>query len=398
VFLSKWSGWRHLAAGIAIVLLLGEILLRIVAATVPGARQLLAPRSCYTAGEYRDISSLKDLVAASPLSLPPHGNLFGFTLNSSGLRTGKYAAERRPGTFRFVVIGDSYFFEAGSVPDSMHVVTRLGARLAHRMASEVINLAVPGANPEFYLRMLELEGCRLNPDVVLVELSIGSDLAYLETAEPFFPSEGLHMSRFWTLRLVNGIYRYATGAGDKRFSWGKPGKSRAGGIGGRATDYPGEWPPKPPMTRADWWRMHEEGARMFRSSWEGGMKQAWSLTADTYGAIAETANRAGIPLLVVLIPGEVQVSPSLQAILRREFPAEALDFDVPNKIINEFCRAENIQVLDLLPVFRKASARGDILFMPRDANWNPLGQAIAAGAIAERLEKMAPHPRRTGNN
>jgi len=86
-------------------------------------------------------------------------------INSRGLRDREHTYEPQPGVFRIALLGDSIAWGWGvddgqSFPDQLEDLLGSGV--------EVINLAVPGYGTDQQLWILEREGRRYRPDLVLV--------------------------------------------------------------------------------------------------------------------------------------------------------------------------------------------------------------------------------------
>jgi len=108
--------------------------------------------------------------------------------NSRGIRGGsEYAAGRRPGVLRIVVMGDSFTFGEG-VADDETFPSRLQARLGPGV--EVLNLGVHGYGHDQMLIRLREEGLRYEPDLVVLgyyadDVSRNA-LAFRDYAKPRF--------------------------------------------------------------------------------------------------------------------------------------------------------------------------------------------------------------------
>ena len=100
-------------------------------------------------------------------------------INADGFRDDlDYAPAKPPGTFRIVVLGDSFTF-AGKVPLDGTMPKRLEERLRDADPSrryQVLNLAVPGYNTAQEAGALEEAGLRYQPDLVLVAFVLNDAL------------------------------------------------------------------------------------------------------------------------------------------------------------------------------------------------------------------------------
>ncbi len=91
----------------------------------------------------------------------------------------------------------------------------------------------------------------------------------------------------------------------------------------------------------------------------------------------------GIRWIVVLIPEKEQVYrnwvPPSRWIGGKALPPSSLD-DIAAAL-----KSAGVEALNLLPVYRQAVARGELVFWPDDTHWNPLGMDYAATQIAKVL-------------
>lgn len=105
-------------------------------------------------------------------------NAVRIRINATGFRDDVDYPERKPeGTFRVVVLGDSFTF-AGKValPDTMAKVLESRLRADPSRRYEVLNLAVPGYNSDQEAATLEDVGLRYEPDLVIVSFVLNDAL------------------------------------------------------------------------------------------------------------------------------------------------------------------------------------------------------------------------------
>ncbi len=93
------------------------------------------------------------------------------TINRRGYRGAEHPYARTPGRTRVVIVGDSIAFGEG-VKDELTFAALLESRNSRY---EVVNLAVGGYGTDQELIMLEQEGLRYGPDVVLLGFCLFSD-------------------------------------------------------------------------------------------------------------------------------------------------------------------------------------------------------------------------------
>lgn len=95
----------------------------------------------------------------------------------------------------------------------------------------------------------------------------------------------------------------------------------------------------------------------------------------------------GVQWVIVLIPEKEQV-------YREYVPARAYPKDEawPPSVFDTLAPAlesEGITVVNLLPVFRGAAARGELIYWPDDTHWNEAGIQLAAETIAHAIENQS---------
>lgn len=95
------------------------------------------------------------------------------SLNTHGHRGRALAVPRRPGLTRVIVLGDSIAFGLG-VADDETFTSLLDGR---DNGIEAANLAVPGYGPDQELLVLQQEGLRYEPDVVVLAFCLANDFA-----------------------------------------------------------------------------------------------------------------------------------------------------------------------------------------------------------------------------
>jgi hypothetical protein len=98
------------------------------------------------------------------------------------------------------------------------------------------------------------------------------------------------------------------------------------------------------------------------------------------------ADEHGAAFLLVLIPPKEQVYWSI--ISRYVDNSQDYDVDGVTNTMLEFCAANDLTCIDLLPGFRTHAEQGEQLYFRSDPHWNEAGHALAADLI---LESLAEH-------
>ena len=114
------------------------------------------------------------------------------------------------------------------------------------------------------------------------------------------------------------------------------------------------------------------------------IEKAWSEHLENLKAFKDLAAAQGAELLIVLIPTNTQVYPSL-------CEGRDIDLELPNRILGEFLRRERIGYLDLLPLLRRYADATPRKFMSPDkdlywranSHWSIKGEHLA-GLLVSR--------------
>ncbi|MEW6247790.1 MAG: hypothetical protein AB1555_13920 [Nitrospirota bacterium] len=115
----------------------------------------------------------------------------------------------------------------------------------------------------------------------------------------------------------------------------------------------------------------------------------WRHTQQVLTATVEYLKERGIPLLVVLIPDQVQHDGALMHdyLVAVGFPLDRYDFEKPQRLLLAWCAQHDVRCLDLLTVFRRET---DVrrLYHPDDPHWSRAGHELAARIILPALQRQ----------
>lgn len=108
----------------------------------------------------------------TPASLKPYREVSGSIghSNSQGFRDRERAMERTGQAPRVIVLGDSFVWGIGVSYDETFTTLLERALQQTHPGAEVINLGVPGFEPDHYFHLLQRYGIWLRPDVVVLAL------------------------------------------------------------------------------------------------------------------------------------------------------------------------------------------------------------------------------------
>jgi len=247
---------------------------------------------------------------------------------------------------------------------------------------EVISLGVPAIGPDFYQRMWEVEGSRLNADLVVVAFYIGNDLS--ETSRKLLPPEDLDwLYRYsYVARLARNLRLKASGTEDRIEPAAPEGETLQPGT--RVLD---EWrydPNQPSISSETFDRVNRNILWIFAESNRQTLDFEVERATDRLLEIRKQVVASGAVFMVMLIPAEVQVDADLRQAVSRErrFNNEDLDISYPNRAIVQWCEERGIPCLDLLQAMTDAG-RTSKLYRTRNTHWNIEGNTVAATRLTD---------------
>ena len=383
-----------IGAQLVVTLLLTEVVLRLLVPFNESLRQLdYNPR---WAGRLAGVSSLRELLARTHRGFRPFEDAGGFRTNADGLRTPEYFADKGS-SYRVVTLGDSFTF-AAKTSYGKHWPKLLEKRLREvfDLPAEVINLGYPGVGPRFELRMWQLEGSRLNADLVIQAFYVGNDfidglrmrIAPLSLSQLLLDYSTLY-------RITRNLYRHKTMAASAESTPGEAGEAGETGprprraprhdsggfeIDGHKARSPERATFRPKRYNGIVARTMQVARISNRSRFEAAFRKGGQVLLETRQAVEATGAR----YVLMIIPSEFQVHPDV-ALGGMELKGTTLDeyeVDWPQKRFAAFCEENGLECLDVLPAFRE-SGRTRKLYWLRDTHWNVEGNALAAEHLVE---------------
>jgi lysophospholipase L1-like esterase len=387
----------QLALGLVLGLITLEVGLRLARPHHEGLKALLYLPTVAT--EYEAIASTRELLESSLMGYHPLEPSEGFIHNSRGFRTPEYDPRRAPGTRRIVVLGDSFTYSSGGVPWSQLWPTELGHRLAEAGGGpvEIINLGTPAVGPRFELRLWELEGERLTPDLVILGFFVGNDFTD-EAGVPLSPSaEGFLVRHGLVFRLARNLVRLrAAGVSPVAAAPEPPASPLAGGF-----ELPGARESYDPeqgffADRDAYLRTERERVMLCARSHRAQFERLLAAVTPVLVRLHRQVRASGSDLVVLIIPDEFQVAPELLAevLTRFDIPPSEIDLDLPQRRLAEVLHREGIRFYDALPALAEET-RERRLYEPQDTHWNAVGNGFVAERLADYLGALGwPRERR----
>jgi hypothetical protein len=292
-------------------------------------------------------ATLSDSQRLSAAKLQPGVWLRGRYVNSWGYWDQEFQAGAAPsGVRRIALLGDSSLLAGG--PNS-NVATMLEDALAH---TEVDHFAVAEGGPREFAAQFHVDVIRRNPQQVIACLAMAPQAPNQSQAEGF--------AQWHTLHFLQAIIGPNTAHAETSvFNVDLT----------QAADYD------------EFVRRRASTIDASRADVDDSELRA---AQNSIARLAQMCERQRIPLKLVLIPGEYQLSTQLATSFarRREIDATSLDLELPQRRWRAFGEHLGVEVVDLLPTMK---ASGEIVYRTNSPEWNERGIALAAETIARGL-------------
>ncbi len=313
-------------------------------------------------------------------------------INQLGLRDARDSYAKPAGTFRILLLGDS-FMEAVQVEQHETTAAVLEARLRAARPDlnvEVINAGVAGWGTGIEGLYLDNEGYRFEPDLVLVGFFIGNDLHdnyyKLQLAgddldlavKPYF---GLGKDGMVITRNPPPAPPTPTGLGPVLRSCCRLWNVFETGVLNRFGDGQGNTPlwaaaPMEAHTRA-----------LYDAEPTGEWKEGWDITGQLFGRLKARTDTLGVPLAAFVIPDSPQIDEAgwREMIGGRRVTRGRAELNAPNQQLALIAERYNLPMLDLLETLqRESGGEPRRFYFQTDQHWNRDAHALA-GRELERF-------------
>jgi hypothetical protein len=316
--------------------------------------------------------------------------------NAAGERGRSIPVSKPPGTFRILVLGDS-FVEAEQVREHERFIRQLEAILnasGGPTRYEVIDGGCGGWGTAQELLYLREQGLAYQPDLILLAFFVGNDLGdnsieltldgkrelaikpyyvprddgSLELLEPNPPAPGLLGGIANVLRLHSTVYNFLESGVLRKL--------------GR-DDLLSAWRTLDALEQPRY-----QGNLVYRTRLTDDWRSAWELTGTLMGMVRDEAVEHGARFGLVMVPTRAQVSTQAWRGIAGgpEDQRRGLDRNFPNSQLQKIAAQLDTPFLDLVPLLRAADSQDQgFLYYERDQHWTAAGHAAAAQAIAAYL-------------
>jgi hypothetical protein len=309
--------------------------------------------------------------------------------NSHGFRDREYPP--KASSLRILGLGDSFTFGFGVEEGETFLALVEGA--LREGAVEVINAGLVGGGPESAARLLEVEGPRLGPDLVVLGFYAGNDLLdALLGSDGFEVREG---SLFWR-----------PGEQERWESVVEPGRLVRTARPPRALDHWKAFLRKRSHLYRLTSRLYATGrgrvedagcasVSLFQEEafclrrYPAELEDGWRAAAAAFERIKAWCGRNGSTLAFVIIPfrGQVEEDAWRAFLACHRVDADDFDREKPQRLVKGWADGAGVPLLDLLPALRVAAQEPGDLYYRGDPHWTPRAHALAAREILATLRE-----------
>jgi len=280
-----------------------------------------------------------------------------------------------PKVFRILGIGDSFseFFK-GEKLNYHDILEKQLNNLNYNKEYEVVNTGISNTGPGYYWNTLEKYGDSFKPDLVLIEFFIGNDFLEMNFDTKrvgLFINESVHPK--WgllTYLRYKNLWLYQFG--------------RARWIAWRNSLSKGEGT----FSEEEFSRVEKARLWIFEKSQRDKFNKLWNHDSDVLSKMITWCNKRKVPLVIVIIPDQIQVEQKLRQTLLKKFniSENSIDIYYPNRQLINYLKERNVHYVDLTKPLQEA-AKSKTLYLIRDTHWNYEGHELAGTIISDYLQK-----------
>jgi hypothetical protein len=308
----------------------------------------------------------------------------GYEINSLGLRNKEIPRAKPAGMSRILMLGDS-FTEGNGVDEQETFSSRLQAMLDQAGFGarwQVVNAGVGSYSPLLEYIYLKNEGLDLQPDLVILNFDLSDvydDIQYTRLAA-FDPkgdpvavrAEPGREKGTWPIEVLVG-FKDLVKKHTRTYNFVR---RRIGGYIEAArhqANFSGD--------------VRFDKYAMLREVGEGQDDSAWTLTYGYLVKIRDLLKARGIDFWVTVYPYGLQLSPREWDGGRRfwGFETGKVYSTRPQALVERFCRAKGIPVVNMCEDFKELSRSVYPLYYEYDGHWRPAGHQLVATLLYRAL-------------
>jgi hypothetical protein len=314
----------------------------------------------------------------------------GTFTNQFGFNDRDYPLQAPPGTFRILVVGDSFGWAGGPEGNYTALLETMFERRDGSHKIDVINTGYPGTHTGEQLVMLKKYALQYNPDLVILGFFAGNDFFDADANRKrlvvngcFVDIDRRHEHRFLGYPIITRsrtVYflkqKYEIHNRNKEASE----QTRALVAAGQ----PAPFKNLPENTFLNIQRAKLEFFNTKTSAQRFGPNIDYIF--QSISEMNDLLKSRNIKFMVAIYPDEMQVSPGQFDTLVSKFALNRGDYNLnlAQDLLGRFLDSKQIPYVDLLARFRTEEQKQD-LYLWRNTHWNKAGNELAAEMLFQYL-------------
>ena len=329
--------------------------------------------------------------------------------NEFGFNDRDYPHQKAPGTYRILILGDSFNWAGGLDGNYTAILERKFADEFGEGRVEVINAGYDGTHTGEQLQALKKFGLQYNPDLVVLGFFVGNDFldanpyrkriavsgSYIDIdtrkdreitflGQLLVPLQSrlyLFLKEKW---IVNKFVQAQQQSEIQQLT--QQSTEQDNQVEVSAVPYT--------MDNISDEYLDYEFRRIQVSNWALASNYASDEFQLYEGFVFENLLKMRdlltdkqIPFMVVAYPDSFQVDETLLKVIVGHYQVDTSTYqlDRPQGLLWQFSTEHNIEFYDMLPVFQEAAKQGQKLYLHNDTHWNKAGNTLAADFLFEIL-------------
>lgn len=338
-------------------------------------------------------------------------NLFGFNDQD-------YPLEKDPGTYRILILSDSFNWAGGREGNYTTFLEQKFEQYYGKHRVDIINAGYPGTHTGEQLEILRKYGLQYQPDLVVLGFFVGNDFVDAEPERKRIIVNDLYVdinrdqeliifgypiipqSRFWLfLQQKYKIFSELSKSQPQPFSspFSPPPPVNPQSIFPLIANQPTAKPPTitpapPPSLSLETFLTLERARLEFCNTYPlyqtGAYQPQIDYILERIGEMQTLLSNQNIQFLVAIYPDEFQVNDQLfQTIMERfNVKPEYYERECQQNILKPFLTDKNIPYIDFLEPFKQAQKQQP-LYLVQEPHWNGAGNQLAADLLFQTLVK-----------
>lgn len=291
--------------------------------------------------------------------------------NSDGLRDYEHPFKKEEGSYRILVIGDSFTFGEGvemeeSYPKVMEKLLNergLGKRM------EVLNASAFSWGPSEEYLYLKHYGSRYKPDMVILGYNVNSDI--WQSRYGLFDADNDRLISTGTENANKRLNRFLKEIPGYLFV--RERSELLAMLRRTASDF---------LDREINRAYSDIQLSFYKGKPNDDAIKGLRITEVLLKGFKELSERDGYRFVLLLIPAREQLDP-----VGFGYPEGSVT-DNLNMYLKKVCDEMDIEVIDMLPRFKGLRKKPDELYYPKNGHWNKDAHGLAGGILAQGIESL----------